>query len=213
MFENLVCNTNYITFTIWLTKNIFMKTTEKLNPSDSLEIISTAIHQTQENIKEQAPYFILWGWIILIASLCHYFLMTIINFKYAFLPWTILPLIGLVLHFIYERKQAKAKQIVSYYDTYLKYLWSALGASFIAIIFFTSYLNINPTPFILLTAGIGSLISGLTIKFRPIWVGGIILFMLAIMSLFASSANTLLISSAAMAMGYLIPSYMLKNQD
>ena len=64
-----------------------MKATEKINPSDSLEIITKAINQTQENIKEQTPYFILWGWIILIASVSHYLLMTATNFQYSFLPF------------------------------------------------------------------------------------------------------------------------------
>ena len=46
-----------------------MVNTNQLNPKESLHIISKAINQTKDNLKEQNFYFILWGWLISIASL------------------------------------------------------------------------------------------------------------------------------------------------
>ena len=188
-----------------------MKKTENLSPSESLEIITKAINLTKENMREQISYFLLWGWVILVASLAQYFLMKFTNFDYPFLPFVLLPLIGMLLHFILERKQTKKKNIETYYDSYLKVLWSVLGAAFLVVIGITSYLEIRPVSLILLIAGIGTLVTGLTIKFKPIWVGAIILFILSIAALFVSGPDTLLIASVAMITSYLIPSYIFKT--
>ena len=182
---------------------------DQLNPTESLEIISKAIHQTKENFKEQVVYFILWGWVSLIASIINYYLAAHTSFQYPYLPWLILVPIALIFHFRIEKKRGKAKKIQSYYDLYLKYLWSVLGGSFIAIIIYTSYFDIPPTSFLLLLAGMGTLITGLTIEFKPISWGGLALLLFSFVALFVSPSQTLLVYCLAIILGYLVPAYML----
>ena len=64
----------------------------------------------------------------------------------------------------------------TYLDRFLKYLWIVIGISFINIIFICSFLKVIPTSLILLLAGIGTLITGLTMKFKPLTIGGILFF-------------------------------------
>lgn len=188
-----------------------MENTGKLNPSESLDIISKAISQTRENIKDQSFYYILWGWLVAIAALCNYLLVSFTDFRHSYLPWIVLVPLGWIVIIIYSIKKERTKKYETYVETFLKYLWIVLGISFIVAVNISLWLKIDPAPFVLLLSGIGTLVSGLTMKFKPLTIGGILLFAFAISSLFFDNSFTLLITSIAVIVGYLIPAYLLKN--
>ncbi|WP_233898771.1 hypothetical protein [Tenacibaculum piscium] len=188
-----------------------MKNQNQLNPTESLQIISEAIHQTKENIKEQSFYYIMWGWIIAIASFTHYLLLAFTNLKQSHLVWSILIPLGWILSIIYTIKKEKKLKYETYLDTFLKNLWIVIGVSFFIIKFISFSLKVNPTAFLLLLTGIGTLISGLTMKFKPLAIGGVLLFIFSIISLYVNNSETLLVNGIAIIIGFLIPAYLLKN--
>tara|TARA_R110002033_G_C3865283_1_gene236822 strand:+ start:148 stop:717 length:570 start_codon:yes stop_codon:yes gene_type:complete len=187
-----------------------MENQNQLTPTESLKVISEAINQTKENIKDQSFYYIMWGWLISIASFTHYVLL-FKDFKQSYLPWLILMPIGWIVSITYAMKKEKSLKYETYLDVFLKNLWIVIGISFIGIIFISSSLKVNPTSFILLLAGIGTLVSGLTMKFKPLSIGGIMLFIFSIVSLFVGNSETLLVNGIAIIFGYLIPAYLLKK--
>lgn len=188
-----------------------MENSKELNPTESLNLISEAIYKTKENIKGQSFYYIMWGWIITIASFSHYILVAFTDLKLNYLPWLIMIPLGWVFSITYSIKNEKTKPYESYFDSFLKYLWIVLGVSFIVAVFISASLRFNPTVLVLLLAGIGTLISGLTLKFKPLAIGGVCLFAFAIASLFVDKSQLLLIHTIAVIVGYLIPAYLLKN--
>lgn len=190
-----------------------MENSKELNPTESLNLISEAIHKTKENIKGQSFYYIMWGWIITLASFSHYILASFTGFKMQYLPWLILIPLGWILSIAYGIKSEKVKPYESYFDSFLKYLWVVLGVSFIVAVFVSVSLRINPTTLVLLLAGIGTLVSGLTLKFKPLSIGGVFLFGFAVASLFVDKSLILLIHTIAVVVGYLIPAYLLKNSS
>ena len=190
-----------------------MKDTNHLTPAESLEVISKAINQTKENIKGQSFYYMLWGWLISIASFSHYLLLTFSGIKQPYLPWLVLIPIGFIVSITYSVKKEKSKQYDTYLDVYLKNLWIVLGISFIGIIFISFSLKVNPTAYIILLTGIGTLVSGLAMKFKPLSIGGIMFFIFSITTLFVNDSETLLINGIAIIIGYLIPAYLLKKSN
>ena len=188
-----------------------MENTKKLNPTESLSIISEAINKTKENIKDQSFYYILWGWLSTIASFIHYLLATFTKYSFDYLPWLILIPLGWIASIWYGIKKSKNKSYETYIELFLKHLWIVVGLSFIVGVFICVSLKINPTPIALLLAAIGTLISGLTLKFKPLSIGGVLLFIFSIVSLFIDTSNILLLHTIALVSGYLIPAYLLKN--
>lgn len=188
-----------------------MENTEQLNPSDSLNIISKAISQTKENIKEQSFYYIMWGWIISVAAFTNYLLITLTDFKHDYLPWLVLIPLGWIISIRYSMKTERTKQYQTYFELFLKYLWIVLGVSFIVSVFISIALKIHPTVFVLLLAGIGTIVSGLTMKFNPLTIGGLLFFVFAIATIFVDKSTILLLNTIAIVTGYLIPAYLLKK--
>ena len=188
-----------------------MENTKKLNPTESLSIISEAINKTKENIKDQSFYYILWGWLSTIASFAHYLLAAFTKYSFDYLPWLILIPLGWIASIWYGIKKSKNKSYETYIELFLKHLWIVVGLSFIVGVFICVSFKINPTPIALLLAAIGTLISGLTLKFKPLSIGGVLLFIFSIVSLFIETSNILLLHTIALVSGYLIPAYLLKN--
>ena len=188
-----------------------MRNLKKLSPQESLDIISNAIQKTKENFKEQSFYYLLWGWLVSIAAIINFLILNFSNFKHDYLPWAVLMPIGIIITIVYSIKNNKQKGYETYLDVFLKYLWLVLGGSFFLIVFISVMLKINPVIFTLFLAGIGTLISGLSMKFKPLIIGGILFFVFSLVSVFIDDSLILLINSIAIILGYLIPAYILKK--
>lgn len=187
-----------------------MENTQGLTPAESLDIITQAIQQTKENFKEQSFYYLLWGWLVVIAAIGNYGLLMAENYTYAHLPWILMP-IGAVVTVVFAIKEGKQQGRETYFDVFLKYLWMVLGVAFFLVVGLSFSLQISPTILTLFLAGIGTTVSGLVMKFKPLIFGGIAFFIFSIWSAFLTGPLVLLINALAITIGYLIPAYLLKK--
>ena len=72
-------------------------------------------------------------------------------------------------------------------------------------------LGIVPQSLLLLLAGIGTTITGLLIKFKPLVIGGIAFFIFCIATTFVADDYIALLTGVSIICGYLIPGYLLKS--
>ncbi len=180
---------------------------KELSPVESLKMISEVIGKTKENIRLHSFLFLLWGWLIAIASLLFFFLRSYTHFKPYFLPFPILVTAGIVLTLNYYRRSAAYETYLSYY---LKKLWLVLGVSFILVVFINVTHGALPFTYTILIAGIGTLASGLVLRFTPLVVGGVLFLLFSVATTFVSESYSPLLSGLAVIAGYLIPGYLLK---
>jgi len=190
-----------------------------LTPEESFTIINKAVTNSKMNFKEGAKIFLLWGWILTLASFSNYILLKILHNNEAFnlmglyslSNWAIFGFFGFIIQFFMLRKMDKSKKVYSYLDTYLNKLWKVTGASFFIAALVCIKLEIAPPAIMLLIAGIATTTSGLLIKFRPVIIGGIAFFAFSIATTFVSNENIALIVAASIICGYLVPGYFLKS--
>ena len=187
-----------------------MKPQTELNPRESLELIAETIAKTKENFKYQSFYYLLWGWLVAGASLFQYVLINFTEFEMNYLPWPILMFIGAIISIIYSIRLGRTIQIETYLGSFIKHLWIVLGISFFCMLFICIKLEITPTSSVLLLAAIGTMVSGLTMKFKPLIFGGIIFAIFSIVTLYFSGSEQLVLNAIAIVLGYLIPGYLLK---
>jgi hypothetical protein len=180
----------------------------ELQPAESLHVIMDVISRTRENIKEHGYLFLLWGWLIAIASILFFLLHTYTTSRFYFLPFPILALTGIILTLVSWSKRAHTAE--TYIGYYLKRLWQALGLGFIVVVFINVVEGNPPFPYTILLGGIGTLVSGLVLRFRPLTIGGFIFLALSIATIFVSGAYVPLLQAVAVVAGYLIPGYLLK---
>ena len=196
-----------------------------LTPEESFEIINKAISNFKMNYKENALVFLLWGWILTLASISNFIILKIVSSweahellagkwelkgLYILGNWVVFCLIGFIILYFMVRKINKDKKVYSHIDKFIEYLWWATAASFVIATIICFRLRIEPPVLMLLIAGIATTTTGLVIKFKPLIIGGMLFFMFSIATTFVTNEYLALLVGAAIICGYLIPGYFLK---
>lgn len=185
-----------------------METIEKqLDPLESLQLIAEVISKTKENIKEYNFLYLLWGWLITVASFSFFILHTYTSFKLFFIPFPILMAVGIGVTIFHYRGMRYAETYLAYY---LKRLWLVLGISLIVVVFINLAQHHFPFTYTILIAGIGALLSGIVLRFRPLVIGGILFFLISVASIFVADNYKPLLQGVGVIIGYLLPGYLLK---
>jgi hypothetical protein len=185
-----------------------------INPEESLQIIHGMIEKTKQNIVyRSSDYLLLWGWLVLIACLAQYFLLTVIHYRYHYYAWHLMWLgaIGSVYLFLRDRK---VRPVRTYIDESVSSLWIGIILMYFSLGFILAYLNYweHGFAFYMLLYALGTFVTGRIIRFRPLVYGAFVCFIFAWLSLFLSYENQILLNAAAIIASYLIPAYLLKNK-
>lgn len=181
---------------------------DPINPSQSLQLITEVIAKTKDNIKRHSFGFMLWGWLIAIASALFYVLFNFTSTRFYFIPFPIAVVIGIFFTVRYYTGKRQGSE--TYVEYYLKRLWLVLGISFILVVAINVLQQSTPFTYTLLIGGIGTLVSGLVLKFRPLTIGGIVFLACTVLSVFVLDAFKPMLQAIAVILGYLVPGYLLK---
>ena len=186
-----------------------METTEKnLSPSESLAIIQNMISAAKNNLTDDGFHFLLWGALVIIASIGQYALAQM-QYQANYIPWYIMPVVGIPAAIIYEWRKKKHEKVKSHFDSIFGYLWTAVGITIFMVIFIAVKNQMSPIPFILAVVGLGTFVSGSIIRFKPLTIGGLVFWAAALTSCFFDPATQLLINGVATFIGYIIPGVIL----
>ncbi len=182
---------------------------KSLTPIESLAIIEQMMTKAKENVSNDSFYFILWGWLVFIASLANFILDPILK-EDASLVWLLMPLGGLI-SFIYGKKQNKKQDVKTYIESYLGYLWLAMGFAMAIIMFvMIKFNNQQVMPMFILLYAIGTFTSGGILQFKPLIIGGSISFILCVVAFFVTDYYQLLFIALSVLLSYIIPGHLLK---
>jgi NAD/NADP transhydrogenase beta subunit len=192
---------------------------ENLTPEESLKIIDKAISNFKVNYRESSQVFLLFGWLLALASLSNFIVLKVLHAKEAydltgpltFSIWGAFAVIGFIALFFIVQREKKHKKVYSYIDGYVNKLWWVTLIAFFVGVFLCIKLGIAPPPIMMLIAGIATATTGFLIKFRPLIIGGMVFFISSIVTVFVMNEYSALVVCAAIICGYIIPGYMLKS--
>jgi len=186
-----------------------------LTEQQSLKIIKEMIATSKNNLKDNSFFYLLWGWLVLIASLSHFTLMQM-HWEYAFLPWPVLMTSGGIVSGIAGYRLGKKSVVMSHIDKMMIYLWYAFLVVIMILITMAIIHKLSWTitnPLIISLYGLGTFVSGGVLKFRPLIIGGIACWIISIIAFFVSRDYILLLTALSVIIAYLIPGYMLKAKS
>jgi hypothetical protein len=187
-----------------------MEQEQTLNPNESLALITETISKTKEDIRQHSFNFLLWGWLLIAAVAARYLIQNFTDSQHFFVPFPITGALGITLTALfYWRKQLKGTQ--TYLSYFILRLWMVLTLGFVAVVIASVSQTIQPAPYIMIISGMGTLITGIVIRFRSLQIGGVIFLACAIFSSFLPNDYKDLVHGLAIIPGFLIPGYLLKN--
>ncbi len=184
---------------------------KELTQEESLRIIHEMISAAKNDVKADAFIFLLWGWLVFIASIAQFILINM-DVEWNSIPWMLMPLGGIITA-IYVFRKAKHEKVKTHVSEFLKYTWIAFGAAMAIIMFFHQWGSSQILPIIMTLYGIGLFISGGALKFIPLILGGIFCWLCAIAAFKIDGIYQLLIIAAAVFGGYIVPGYLLQMNN
>lgn len=183
---------------------------QPLSKEKSMEIIHQMINQAKTNISDSGLSWLLWGSMIILASLStFYFLHT--GYPHVFLGWNIFGIITIIL-LGYDVFRPKKKKVRTYVDDLMKYVDIGFIISLFTIIV---SINVAVTPnagfgYFLMIFAFLMLVKGGAVKSRSLmlgaavnWAGAIAIF------LNKEFKYDMLIMAGAVLIGYIIPGILL----
>ena len=66
-----------------------METKDTFSEQESLRIITEMIQTAKHSVVDKSFHYLMWGWLVLTASLLNYFLLIVVKTQYSWLPWPI----------------------------------------------------------------------------------------------------------------------------
>lgn len=194
-------------------KPIRIMISQTFDEKQGLDIIRKMIDSSRKNYSETAWYFLIWGWVILAASLIHYAIIQ--------LQWTSNPMFvwfgALVMGILYTVIRSIREEHSSTNKTFVDYCLAGLWIGSNGMFLITILLGIQfgwyvAFPIFMAVYGWGTFTSGIILKFRPLIIGGIISFVIAAVSVYVQSEEILLLLALSLLCSYLIPGYLLQNR-
>jgi hypothetical protein len=173
------------------------------------------IATSKNNLKDNSFFYLLWGWLVLVASLSH-FTLILLEVKYAFLPWPVLMFSGGIVSAIAGYRIGKRSKVVSHVDKMIMYLWWGFLVVIFIILFISAMGKISWTTsnaLIITMYGLGTFVSGGVLKFKPLIIGGVASWVIALAAYFVPQQFVLLLVALSIIIAYLIPGYMLKYRS
>ena len=180
-----------------------------LSSEESLEIITSMIQTAKGNVKGSSFYFLLWGWVVVLADLGHFYLMEFTSYQHPYIVWLI-AIPAWIVSWVYGYKTSETGSVRTYSDGLIMWCWAAFTFSIVVIIFSGKFGTLIP-PIILVFTGFATFMSGLILKFKPLILGGSSFWIFAPMAFYVTPSYALLVSAVAIVVGYMIPGYMLRS--
>ena len=186
---------------------------KELTGEKSLEIIQQMIQKAKTNFTDDGYGWLVWGSMIFLASVATYFFADA-QYSNLFLAWNIFGGVAILL-LAYGFLKPKRTSAKSYISDILRYVDIGFIICLFIIIFSMNVaVSVNSGfGYLLMLYGFLMLIQSGALKFKPLLIGAIVNWIGAI----AIFLNTefkydMLITAAAVFIGYIIPGLMLRAQ-
>ncbi len=184
--------------------------TDKLSPQQSLDLISEMINQAKGNVRDNSFYFLLWGWAIALAHLA-VFILANVKYQYPYIVWFVIVPLTWVITLARVYRQSKQARVVTHLDKIYSSLWIGYGIFAACISFaFGRYINYQIDAVLLMAGGICMLTTGFIIRFNPIMLGSLALFIGGCTCFFLDPITQNFVGAVTIALGYLMPGYLLR---
>ena len=183
-----------------------MEQEQTLETQESLQIIEEMIQRARFNFSQGSFYFIFWGLLLIGAALWQQFYPG----DMSWIGWPIAGIIGGVGSGLYGARSDNSRRMM-HLDKMYTAIWVVFFITIIFLIVGFVGKGINPNGYIMIIAGLPTLLTGLVLKFKPLQYGGVGFWILGIISIYFLEEWSSMIYAVSMLQGYLIPGFIMKG--
>lgn len=178
----------------------------------NLKLIEEMISSAKGNIKEGSVFYLIWGWLVLIAAASNYILLNFDLYEHHWIAWPILMTLGGVLTGVIGYRKGRTQRVKTYPERAMKHLWFAFLITLFSVLFGMGKIGLEASyPIIMLLYGLGTFISGGIFKFNPLRIGGVVAWVCGTIDFHVEFTDQLILIMIAIVASYIIPGHLLAN--
>jgi len=178
-----------------------------------LDFIEEMIASAKTNLATKSIFYLIWGWLVLLAALINYYLLEFTELTNGWMVWPILMSLGGSLSIIVGIRLSKKTRVKSKIDKILERLWLGFFITLVAVLSGVNAIGAETIyPTVIALYGLGTFVSGSIINFKPFQVGAVIAWVCASVAFYMSFNNQLILISIAIIFSYIIPGHLLASK-
>lgn len=187
---------------------------ERITPEESLLLITKTIEETKQRFQENGHIIILWGVLTFVVFGSQYLFSVLGWYKHFDIIWTVIlfPL-GAIYTFLYVRKEVKNLPNTLLTRVLSTMGWT-MGANLMVLgLVFSKQLGDAHAPVFLILLAFSMIVTGSSIKFKPLFIGGILLNLIGLGSFFISRDYHGFSMMLGALVGLIIPGILLNKAN
>jgi hypothetical protein len=182
----------------------------EMTGQESLKLINEMIDKARRSYITTGAASIVWGILIVICSMLTWYQ---IYFKqsFGFDVWLLI-FVALLPQIYFSIKEKRKKTFVGHDEKMMTYVWTTFAICIFVLSFYNSKFgdnNNNSTSLFMLMYGIPTFITGGVCNFKPMILGGLICWILSVLSMYTNIATDMLFMAACGLFAWLIPGIIL----
>lgn len=186
----------------------------KMSSLQSLELIAGMMAQVKSSQRSDGRFWLLWGWAIF-AGVMGQYLMLKMGWKPNWLPWAITMPLAIAAHNYLRIKCRHQQKVRTHVQDVIGHLSIAFFVSLVvtALAGFSGRVGFHSGSTFLILYAIWQYVVGRTIRFKPLWMGGVVSWLCSVGLWFITNVEYyLLLYAFAILAGYLVPGHLMQQE-
>ncbi len=179
----------------------------------SLALITEMINNTRSQMERNAGRpLVIWGYVTTAVTIAVWVALRETGDPRWNLLWFGIPVLGWPLMWLTRSREPRGMR--NYIDRVIGYIWAVLGCTALGVSMLAMFFYQMPILFLItFLMGIGVTLTGLVIRFRPGFVGGIAGILLSVCCLTVPGVDACLVFAAAFLIMMVIPGHVLNHRS
>jgi len=183
----------------------------QLSTEDSLKLIGEMIGKAKRSYFTKGIAPIVWGSLVIFCSLVTW-AQIVFNLKIFYDVWLLL-ILAIIPQIYFTIKERKSKDFIGHDEDTVSFVWIAFTVCiFITSFYDGSHVVGDSTALFMMLYGIPTFIIGGIFKFKPMILGGILCWLLSVISMYTNDSTDMLLMAACGLFAWLIPGVILWNR-
>ncbi len=185
-----------------------MQNEQSFTQEESLKLITEMIGKAKRSYVTKGIAAIVWGTIIVTCSIISWLQYTYkLHIRFNIWWLTVFALLPQIYFGIKEKQQ---KKFTSHNETAIRFVWIAFGICIFITSFYTgNHSDYQTTTLFMMLYGIPTFVTGGVTGFKPMIIGGILCWLIAVISIYTSFGANLLLMAACGLFAWFIPGIIL----
>lgn len=199
---------------ICFNSNIDLQKMDKtdLTPEQSLLLITKTIEQTKERFKENGHIFVFWGCLMLIVIGSQFVLSLLELYKFMMVPVYLYPVGGILTGIYVWKEYKKTNAPKTIIGVILGSMGWVVGMNLMTMGFlFSAELGDALAPVFIILLAMMIIVSGATINFKPLIIGGILMNLIGLASFYLDRDYQGFSMMLGAVVAFIIPGILLNN--